>query len=83
MSPLLFAGTAVGFFVLRFADRNLIAIVIALVTLLFAGLWFKGGARVVASTRSPGGRIRVAWRGHPRCSAGGDAFYRSQTCCRD
>jgi len=52
MIPGLVLGTSAGYLVLRYADRNLTAIVIALLTLLFAGLWFKGGAKVVARPRS-------------------------------
>jgi uncharacterized membrane protein YfcA len=46
-------GLGIGFAALTFADRDLVAIAIALITLLFAGLWFMGGGRVVARPRSP------------------------------
>ncbi len=50
--PAQIAGMGLGFFVMRYADRNLVAIAIALITLVFAGLWFKGGGRVVPGPRS-------------------------------
>jgi hypothetical protein len=50
--PGLIVGVGAGFLVLRFVDRHFIAIVIALITLLFAGLWFKGGGRIVPRARS-------------------------------
>ena len=41
-----------GFFVMRYADRSLAAIAIAVITLAFAGLWFAGGGKVVQRPRS-------------------------------
>jgi uncharacterized membrane protein YfcA len=46
-------GIAIGFFVLRDLDRHAIEIVMAVVTLTFAVLWFRGGAAVSVRTRSP------------------------------
>jgi uncharacterized membrane protein YfcA len=45
-------GIGAGYLFMRTADRHLVAIVIALVTLWFAGLWFKGGGRISAQPRS-------------------------------
>jgi uncharacterized protein len=46
-------GVGLGFAIMSFADRRLIAIGIALITLVFAALWFRGGGRVVPRPRSP------------------------------
>ena len=45
-------GTVLGFIALRHANGNLVAIVIAIVTLGFAGLWFAGGAKIEQRPRS-------------------------------
>jgi uncharacterized membrane protein YfcA len=45
-------GLGLGFVALRVADRHLVAIAIALITLVFAGLWFLGGGKVVHRPRS-------------------------------
>jgi uncharacterized membrane protein YfcA len=37
---------------MRIADRHLVAVVIALVTLWFAGLWFAGGGQIRTQPRS-------------------------------
>jgi hypothetical protein len=50
--PGLIVGIGAGFLVLRLVDRHFIAIAIAVITLLFAGLWFKGGGRIVPRARS-------------------------------
>jgi uncharacterized membrane protein YfcA len=51
--PAQFVGIALGFFVLRDLDRRAIEIVMAVVTLTFAVLWFRGGAAVAVRPRSP------------------------------
>lgn len=45
-------GVGLGFVGMRLADSNLVAIAIALVTLVFTGLWFFGGGTVVQKPRS-------------------------------
>ena len=50
--PAQVAGMGLGFFVMRYADRSLAAIAIAVITLAFAGLWFAGGGKVVQRPRS-------------------------------
>jgi uncharacterized protein len=45
-------GIGAGYLFMRIADRHLVAVVIALVTLCFAGLWFKGGGRIRSQPRS-------------------------------
>jgi uncharacterized protein len=45
-------GISAGYLFMRIADRHVVAVVIALVTLWFAGLWFKGGGRISTQTRS-------------------------------
>jgi uncharacterized protein len=45
-------GIGAGYLFMRVADRHLVAVVIALVTLWFAGLWFKGGGRISLRPRS-------------------------------
>jgi uncharacterized membrane protein YfcA len=45
-------GTVLGFVALRYANGSLVAIAIAVITLLFAGLWFAGGGRIVQRPRS-------------------------------
>jgi len=52
--PGLLIGIGLGFVTLRLADSHLIAIVIALITLGFAGLWFMSGGEVVPRPRSYG-----------------------------
>ena len=37
---------------MRIADRHLVAVVIALITLWFAGLWFRGGGQIRPQPRS-------------------------------
>lgn len=46
------AGMTLGFFALRYADRNVVAIAIATITLLFAVLWFLQGGKIVQRPRS-------------------------------
>jgi uncharacterized protein len=50
--PAQLVGTVLGFLALRHANGHLVAIAIALITLVFAGLWFAGGARVEPRPRS-------------------------------
>lgn len=50
--PAQVAGMGLGFAVMAFANRNLVAIAIALITLAFAALWLKGGGKVVPGPRS-------------------------------
>jgi len=50
--PALACGTAIGFMLMTAVDRNTFAILIALITLAFTGLWFRGGGRIVQRPRS-------------------------------
>ena len=50
--PGLLVGIGVGFFVLRDLDRHAVEIVMALITLIFAALWLRGGAGVSVRPRS-------------------------------
>jgi uncharacterized protein len=50
--PTMVVGIAIGFAILSLVDRALIAIAIAVITLLFAGLWFMGGGKVEQRPRS-------------------------------
>jgi len=50
--PGLVAGIGVGYLVFRLLDHRAIAIVMALTTLIFVGLWFAGGAAVTLRPRS-------------------------------
>lgn len=50
--PGLLIGTGLGYVAIKVADRHLIAITIALITLVFTGLWFKGGGTVTVRPRS-------------------------------
>lgn len=45
-------GIGAGYLFMRIADRHLVAVVIALVTLWFAGLWFAGGGQIRTQPRS-------------------------------
>jgi uncharacterized membrane protein YfcA len=45
-------GIGAGYLFMRIADRHLVAVVIALVTLWFAGLWFAGGGQIGTQPRS-------------------------------
>lgn len=45
-------GIGAGYLFMRVADRHLVTVVIALVTLWFAGLWFAGGGQVKTQPRS-------------------------------
>jgi uncharacterized membrane protein YfcA len=50
--PSLACGTAIGFLLMKVVDRSIVAILIALITLIFTALWFRGGGRVVQQPRS-------------------------------
>jgi uncharacterized membrane protein YfcA len=50
--PGLAVGTGIGFLLIKVADRNAVAIIMALITLAFTGLWFRGGGQVVKRPRS-------------------------------
>ena len=50
--PGLVAGIVAGALLLSVLDGSAIAITIAVITLVFAGLWFKGGGEVVVRPRS-------------------------------
>ncbi|HEU6441095.1 MAG TPA: sulfite exporter TauE/SafE family protein [Microvirga sp.] len=50
--PALALGTAIGFMLMTVVDRYSFAILIALITLTFTGLWFRGGGRIVQRPRS-------------------------------
>lgn len=50
--PALALGTSLGFLLMKVIDPRTFAIMIALVTLTFTGLWFRGGGKVVQQPRS-------------------------------
>jgi uncharacterized protein len=50
--PGLVIGIAFGYLVFRFLDHRAIAIVMAVTTLIFVGLWFVGGGEVTIRPRS-------------------------------
>lgn len=50
--PMLLLGIAAGTMLMRVLDRHLIEIAMALITLVFAGLWFKGGGEVRMQPRN-------------------------------
>jgi uncharacterized membrane protein YfcA len=50
--PGLLAGIAAGYLLFRFLDHRAIAIVMAVVTLIFVGLWFAQGGKVAIRPRS-------------------------------
>lgn len=50
--PSLTVGIGVGYLALSVLDPRAVAIVVALITLTFAGLWFRGGGRVTVRPRS-------------------------------
>jgi uncharacterized membrane protein YfcA len=50
--PGLVAGIGAGYLVFRFLDHRAIAIVMAVITLIFVGLWFFGGGNVTIRPRS-------------------------------
>jgi uncharacterized membrane protein YfcA len=50
--PSLVVGIGLGYLTLSLLDGRAVAIVVALITLTFAGLWFRGGGRVTTGPRS-------------------------------
>jgi uncharacterized membrane protein YfcA len=50
--PGLIAGIAIGYVLFRVLDHRAIAIVMAVITLIFVGLWFVGGSKVSIRPRS-------------------------------
>ncbi|RDI59418.1 sulfite exporter TauE/SafE family protein [Microvirga subterranea] len=50
--PGLAVGTGLGFLLMSVADTHAVAILMAVVTLAFTGLWFRGGGKVVQRPRS-------------------------------
>src|SRR4030081_2357001 len=50
--PGLVAGIGAGFLLFRFLDHRAIAILMAVITLIFVGLWFAGGSNVAIRPRS-------------------------------
>ncbi|MCW0001024.1 sulfite exporter TauE/SafE family protein [Pararhizobium sp. YC-54] len=50
--PGLVAGIGLGYLLFRFLDHHAIAIVMAVITLIFVGLWFLGGGNVTVRPRS-------------------------------
>lgn len=50
--PALALGTGLGFLLMKVVDQRTFAILIASITLLFTGLWFRGGGKVVQQPRS-------------------------------
>ena len=51
--PMLLLGIATGTLLMRLLSRHIIEFAMALITLLFAGLWFKSGGEVKPQTRVP------------------------------
>ncbi len=50
--PALVVGVGLGYFVLRDLDRHAVEIVMGVVTLVFAALWFLGGGEIKQQSRS-------------------------------
>ena len=50
--PGLVTGIGLGYLLFRFLDHRAIAIVMAVITLIFVALWFAGGSKVTARPRS-------------------------------
>lgn len=50
--PALALGTGLGFLLMKVIDQRTFAIVIALITLMFTGLWFRGGGKIAQQPRS-------------------------------
>jgi uncharacterized membrane protein YfcA len=50
--PSLIVGIGLGYLTLSVLDSRAVAVVVALITLTFAGLWFRGGGLVTARPRS-------------------------------
>jgi uncharacterized membrane protein YfcA len=58
--PGLLVGSSIGFVAMRHADRHVVAIAVALITMGFAALWFLHGGEVVVRPRS---RIKAVGAG--------------------
>lgn len=63
--PALVVGISIGYFVLRDLDRHAVEIVMGLVTLTFAALWFIGGGEIKPRPRST---IKATLAGSPPAS---------------
>ncbi|MCG5479874.1 MAG: sulfite exporter TauE/SafE family protein [Ensifer alkalisoli] len=50
--PGLVIGIGLGFLLFRFLDHRAIAIMMAMITLIFVGMWFAGGGKVTVRPRS-------------------------------
>jgi uncharacterized membrane protein YfcA len=50
--PALALGTSLGFLLMKVVDQRTFAVLIASITLIFTGLWFRGGGKVVQQPRS-------------------------------
>jgi uncharacterized protein len=50
--PALALGTGLGFLLMKVVDQHTFAIIIAFITLIFTGLWFRGGGEIVQRPRS-------------------------------
>ncbi len=50
--PGLTCGIGIGFLLMKVIDPSAVAIIMALITLTFTGLWFRGGGRIVQRPRS-------------------------------
>ena len=48
----LLIGMGLGYLFISFADRRIVAIAVAVITLTFAVIWFMGGSRIVRRPRS-------------------------------
>jgi uncharacterized membrane protein YfcA len=50
--PAVALGIGLGFLLMQVVDRRAFAIIIALITLVFTGMWFRGGGKIVQQPRS-------------------------------
>src|SRR5215475_11631476 len=50
--PSLIVGIGLGYLVLRGLDRRAVSVVMAMITLAFTALWFRGGGQVSVQPRS-------------------------------
>jgi len=74
--PGLVSGIGFGYLVFRFLDHRAIAIVMAVVTLIFVGLWLAAGAEVAIRRRSTPKAITAGLGNHHH----GGAFWRTTPC---
>jgi uncharacterized membrane protein YfcA len=51
--PMLALGIALGFWLMQVLNRHAVEVAMALITLVFAGLWFRGGGQVQMQPRMP------------------------------